>query len=101
MYDSMFLAAFKVLIEILESLSTLYPISSIRARFYSSRPFQRAQKRPKRTRNEGDMKVSIFEIFNFHFGGGAARCPGQPCELTQVVGPTWGCGAWSKGSLTK
>ena len=43
------------------NLLTSNLISSIRARFYSSRAFQRAQKHPKRMRNEGDMVISKSE----------------------------------------
>ena len=48
--DSMFSTAF-------ESLSTSEPIFFIRAKFYSSRAFQWAQKCPKRIKNEGDMVI--------------------------------------------
>ena len=65
-------AAFDVLIKILESYQTQIPISGIKARFYSSRAFQRAQKCPKRTRNEEDTKVLKFQKLSSYFGGGTA-----------------------------
>ena len=64
MFDSMNSAAFDVLIKILKILLTSDPMSAIRARFYSSRAFQRAQKRPKQTKNEEDLKI-LKSVFSF------------------------------------
>ena len=52
------------------------------------------------------MKVSIFDMFSLilvaalswspESSDGAAGGLDQPCGLTRVVGPTWGCGGMVK-----